>query len=527
MTTGSWNRDSFTYINGVDGAWSGQKWDRSWSGADQGSPPLYSPPGEHVTMFTGFGARNANEIFSALEREKRETEAASAVFAKSGKREAYLARVAQAERARERRLKESYERALLRFAQWEARKAQNKIDKEWRKVHGVPFPKALLTAPPPSGYILTVPVITKVPARLNPRPPKRARNDEHAYSVTETRLQDDLGFVDQCLGDGPRPYAVMNGYCVPNWTTGGMLTANDQIALVGKLREKLQGSDFNMSVFLGESHQALRLIGDTAIRVAKTLWHIKRGQYADATRSLLEGTSRAPLRARAPPSWGRVAADAQTMSARILELQYGFKPLLSDVYAASAFVAHQLNYPATKTYRVSVKKSRIIQRYSFWSEYCNQGMQSLHPVTASAATSHRRGIIAKVSEGDLPSLPYALGLADPEVVLWELVPFSFVWDWFQPIGPYLQARADASRLTGVFVTSDKMLSRAFPPSGLPWSPPRGFYGYSKAVFSREISTTLRVPMPELKSLKQAGSFQHCLNGLALLTSFATGHSRVK
>jgi hypothetical protein len=36
-------------------------------------------------------------------------------------------------------------------------------------------------------------------------------------------------------------------------------------------------------------------------------------------------------------------------------------------------------------------------------------------------------------------LPARLGLLNPAEVIWELVPFSFVADWFLPIGDYLSA----------------------------------------------------------------------------------------
>jgi len=145
----------------------------------------------------------------------------------------------------------------------------------------------------------------------------------------------------------------------------------------------------------------------------------------------------------------------------------------------------------------------------------------------------KRTVIARMKEHQLPTLPQALGLMDPEIVVWEKIPFSFVWDWFQPIGPYLEARAFAQRLTGTFVTSEKKTGIAFP---VQLKGTKEFYsgpsypdymGNRDVIFSRTISTTLKVPKPEFKGLASASSFQHCLNGLALLTSFATGYSKVR
>jgi hypothetical protein len=124
----------------------------------------------------------------------------------------------------------------------------------------------------------------------------------------------------------------------------------------------------------------------------------------------------------------------------------------------------------------------------------------------------KRGIVAYITENGNSSIAATLGLLDPELVAWELVPFSFVADWFIPIGQWMEARAKASRLTGTFVTSDKAtcLIDQLTIAGVSCS------GYGAQIsFNRSISSTLDVPMPTFKPLTKVASWQHCANALAL------------
>lgn len=528
MTTGSWNRDNFAYLSGTSGPWVGVKWSRSWSGIDRGQKVPYNRATDVVIERVGFGAKHAQEIWHAIAEAQRESEILSDKLSKDGRKEAYLNRKAQAESLKIARLKAAYERNLARLAGKEGRSQQHAAEKAWRKLHHIPFPKGLLRAPPPKDFIPRVHSVLPKPAKVNPRPPKRAlRGDEHPYNMTETRLEDiAVTYRVSTHPFSPTPFktvALMNSFAQASWAPQTLLTANDQIALVNKLREKLRGSDFNMSVFLAEGHRTLRLIGDTAIRFAKFYFHVKHGDFAGASRSLFEGTSRAPLKARPEYGWGSITNDAGVLGSRILEFQYGVKPLLQDVYSGAQFIAHQLNSPAIKRYRVRVRREVTTKGGGSWSiEDQFAPYSHLGYYTNASTKSHGRSLIALVSEGSLPTLPEALGLLDPEIVAWELVPFSFIADWFVPIGPYLDARSAASRLTGKFITSDKMMGRNYPPQSSYWSTPPSFNGYSGVSLSRAVSTSLAVPMPTVKPLSKAASFQHCLNGLALLATAGAG-----
>lgn len=278
----------------------------------------------------------------------------------------------------------------------------------------------------------------------------------------------------------------------PTWT------ADAQVKLIGKLRDQLQGNDFNMSVFLGESHQTLRLIGDTAIKLAKAGRHFRKGNVALALNTLTNGVN----------AKKRLVSPDRNVGRSWLELQYGWLPLLGDMRAGAEQLSHALNVPFRKRYRVRHSLEASASEYD----------KNVAFTLSGAHSSVSRQIVAYISEPT--SIPGTLGLLDPELVAWELVPFSFVVDWFIPVGNYLEARAFARRLTGTFVTTEMTRSRygsqVFRPvNNTIWRGSSGYYRSYGSV-SRTVSTSLAVPLPRVKSLSEALSWRHCVSGVALL-----------
>jgi hypothetical protein len=302
--------------------------------------------------------------------------------------------------------------------------------------------------------------------------------------------------------------SLMGYFGAPTWAAANLLDANDQLKLLGKLREKMSGSDFNMSVFLGEGHQTLKMIGDTAIKIAKSLRHLRKGDLAGSARSLLEGTSRAPIKPYSQMKPFRPTAER--MSSHWLELQYGWLPLLKDVEAGAEALAYQLSAPAQQTFRMSVSRESNLLKTT-------AGFKA--PVIGTSRRVHRRSLKVIVSEK--PSFMATLGLTNPELVAWELLPFSFVADWFIPIGSYLEARAITSCIVAKYVTSDKRTGTRWTPISSAFTHPVRAT-FRQVAFDRSISAAPKLPLPSFKPLSQVASWQHCANAIALVTQFATG-----
>lgn len=560
MTTKYVAFDTYTVL--PNGGWSGEKggYD-SQSGTNRGEPPPIHDVVEVQTKGFGLGAKAAREIYTAVEQHARESNA----IVRDNNRNAYTAR-------KEARLKEADARRDARFAAFVRKHGREieKIDRRnaiqaeiaARKAKGIKAgfrPKRTWTEE------LGVPTVTlhhrfPDPAKELPKKP-RELDEPHPYTRTVRRMPDSATSHQSywwCPSHGGGPNAAQTYgdtwmFGSANWSGSDLLGPNAKIQLVEKLREKLNGSDFNLGIFLGEGHQSLRLIGDTAIKLAKGLHHVKRGDFWGASRALFENTSRTPLLRRTkgddPLSlaelnrltrdelrrgslgpgkhWGSVSNDANVLSARMLELQYGWRPLVSDLYGGAQALAWAIHAPFLLKERVRKRKSRTFfdkeqsghPGQMVWYNTAQNGapdpwgnptceMVTKYHATYAAKHTHKMQLIAYLREE--PHALARLGLADPWTVLWELFPWSFVADWALPIGSYLQSRGFARQLVGTFVESDLRTGK----SGT----------WSQAAFVRTVSTSLDVPSPSVKPMTKVASWQHCVNGLALLTQFATGYS---
>lgn len=320
----------------------------------------------------------------------------------------------------------------------------------------------------------------------------------HPYSMSRNEWNNPLIFVKQTgIANAP----IYQGGFREIWSepTGSGWSSNDDLALLGRLREAVAGSSFNAGVFLGEMTESLDMIRDSALKIGASIRAARKGNFKKAFQ-LVTGSvpPRRDVRSRSHTK--------DVVANNWLELQYGWLPLMSDAADAAAFLATALNGPLTFKARASYKRS---------SPLTNMG-----PVLYGGQKCYARGqYIAYLREKNYPELS---GLVSPSSIVWELVPYSFVIDWFAPIGAYLDARSLIGSLTGTFVNYTKYVLEV---SGASIKP--GYWTYaggdlssvqlSRVQFSRAVSTSLSVPTPELKSLKSVASWRHCANALALLS----------
>lgn len=335
--------------------------------------------------------------------------------------------------------------------------------------------------------------------RLRNKPPKRARIEEHPYTMSYSKINYQIW--DQ--RNNPYQSFTPNRYGWDQYMISPLNSwnSNDDIKLLGKLREKVAGSSFNAGVALGESREALHMITNAAVRIYWSYRAAKHGDFRSARRYLIDGTDRSR----------KTFLGNREASNNWLELQYGWLPLLNDAKEGAEFLAHQHMYPLQQVIRTSYRKQLTVQML-------NKGTA---PLASEGYT--QKSIKAILKEKDVISLS---GLTDPLSVAWELMPYSFVIDWFIPIGNYLAARGLSNSLTGTFVTSTKTVLHV---KGLVGGQPSA-YGPSTAnspcekveektvTFSRVVSTSLSVPKPEVKPLGEVLSWKRAANAVALLVT---------
>jgi hypothetical protein len=368
---------------------------------------------------------------------------------------------------------------------------------------------------------------------------KLARKDEpHPYTMNLTMVRETIGrrtihsnllcppwpppFTNINYGSLTETYGTYQRYGGASWI--GTWTSNDDIALLGRLREKIVGTSFDATVFLGEGREALDMIFNAATRIRKSLTQLKRGNVIAAGRELgilpdntgrirsihFQTTGKGPkyLPLRVPPP-GKTGTISETAAKVWLEWSYGWLPLVNDCGNAAEYLAARLQAPLYKEYRVSLK---VPLRAQFSQDY----------VTTVQKGYIRTSILARLTEIDQVKL---LGFTDPAAVIWELTPWSFVADWFIPIGNYLQARGLAQSISGTFVTTK--VTRKYERANdirdtrdvqgyLSNSFENNFYSRLQILMERTVSSSLNVPKPSFRNLSDVPSWKRAANAVSLL-----------
>lgn len=185
-----------------------------------------------------------------------------------------------------------------------------------------------------------------------------------------------------------------------------------------RLLNKIRGIDINLGVALGETPQTAEFIAAAMGKVAKSYVQLRRG---DVSASL------ATLTGRRNRNWKDIpGAAANTW----LAYCYGLRPLLNDVYGAcDAIQKRHRDFGEVK----SVKAGRKVN-INCQVEHSDGLRRGLIRVNANVSV---RGQVRFVVKNPLLKTLDSCGLVNPLSIAWELVPFSFVVDWFFPVGDFI------------------------------------------------------------------------------------------
>jgi hypothetical protein len=275
-------------------------------------------------------------------------------------------------------------------------------------------------------------------------------------------------------------------------------TTNDDLALIGKLRQAIIGSDFNPAITLAEGRKSLQTIARAANAIAGTIYHARRGNFNAASKSL-RGYERPHGGAGGGGNSGNIAKNH-------LEIKYGIKPILNDAYNSAITLAHLSSAPVEQVVTVTHRRNGSIVP------------DAVAKYSGYAFTAAKLKCI--LTEVDVIKM---IGLTDPATVAWELVPYSFVADWFIPIGTFLEARGTANSVKGTFVSTKVVKTfanglTAQAGSGMVMLENNSLYRRRTVSVVRYVSSTIPVPLPSVKPMKDWLSWDHALTAVALVTS---------
>lgn len=207
--------------------------------------------------------------------------------------------------------------------------------------------------------------------------------------------------------DAPNTTAAYN--CGSIWTNGAASNA-----AISNLQSKLQKAQLGNA--LGEYKTSAKMIGSRARQIHQAYRDVRRGRLGDAASTL--GITM-PKRSRAKSAAGVW-----------LEYHYGWRPLLDDVYGATE-VFREPRQPKLIRFSGRSSKSTKDSSRGVWTSSPFYNIRTIESNFRSQAEAvcHLRDITAL----------QRLQLDNPLSVAWELVPFSFIADWFLPIGTYINS----------------------------------------------------------------------------------------
>lgn len=200
----------------------------------------------------------------------------------------------------------------------------------------------------------------------------------------------------------------------PKWDIiNNELSSTLESKAVTNMLLKLKQQDVDLGVMFAERNQTAKLVYETATRLRKAYVAVRRKRWKEARRQLGIGKLSGPR--------------SEWMSYR-----YGITPLLMDVHGSAMALARRAGGTAHET-----QASVSVTGYSkdeFKDVIVDDYWNKLSVVT----TREVRAKCYYVPSNNALIAMSSLGLTNPLMIAWELVPLSFVADWFLPIGDFLQ-----------------------------------------------------------------------------------------
>lgn len=349
---------------------------------------------------------------------------------------------------------------------------------------------------------------------------KRLPTQPYSYSrVTDTKLvgthQVSIVMASSKQSQTTTTWGTIDGYFFVNPSEGlspisSAREAQLDASAINDLLLEAKGMKVNLAQAYAERQQTVNLLGDAAIRIAEALKQCRKGNVVKAGIALGVKFSRKTRRV------ARNHLAAEDVGSAWLAMQYGWKPLLSDVYGSAETLAQsktiQLKSRISRTKKLHATTLLPLVKGSFSG---NQHVVEDLTIKYTCRFSSYGSVLPTLTQ---------VGLTNPLLIAWELMPWSFVIDWFIPIGSYISSLDATLGLN--FIDGGRTVVRDRKTTDVWTSCKHTDYWPGTTTFSgtRKIDrlTITRAklngwPSPKLPAFKNPLSFAHLSNALALLS----------
>lgn len=229
----------------------------------------------------------------------------------------------------------------------------------------------------------------------------------------------DTGFFQSGVGGSEDPLGVINpsgGSLLPIAIYNRAVIANLRNRAEVEAKLKLSNSGLDLAESLAGLDKTVLMVADAAARLIYAWRSVRNGKYRLAAKHL--GIARKNLSFKnASEAW--------------LAFQYGWRPLIMDIYNGTKYAISLMNEKSDLV-RVTRRVSETLwapkpDAGPYWGGYtCDSKAEAYVEVK----------LWAKVANSYLAYLS-SLQLVNPAYLAWVTLPFSFVVDWLLPVGDFL------------------------------------------------------------------------------------------
>lgn len=208
-----------------------------------------------------------------------------------------------------------------------------------------------------------------------------------------------------------------------------------------KLSKKLQSKDIDLGVALGEARETAAFVQSAMISCFQAARRARKGDLSGVLKELgLSSTTNAQRQ--------RLRDVADATARAWLGYSYAVRPLLADVFGAVKALEKRHERPTLVTVRAQSTEEVDIELATANGvvKYPDFGRDVF--LTLRGAYGARAKITFEVDNPILYTLS-TLGLTNPLTVAYELIPFSFVLDWFIPVGDFIGSLVPPQGVTKV------------------------------------------------------------------------------
>ncbi|UUW21320.1 MAG: maturation protein [Sanya fiers-like virus 23] len=303
------------------------------------------------------------------------------------------------------------------------------------------------------------------------------------YNLSLNYQIDRRQIIRAVYGSGGVQYASVSQNC---YTWNSSIDAGAYNKAYQRFRDDVYTSA-SLAVSLAERKQSMDMIYKRSVQLLTFTRQLRRLDFRKAAKTL--GLSK-------PPAGLSRRKTAKAFANNFLEYHFGWSPLVKDIYDCVSVLESRIP-PHRATGRATVEQS--VPEFLSGNRYDKNHYLARCQLRADVRV-------------DNPNLALAtqLGVTNPAIVAWELVPFSFVVDWFMNVGDFLQSFTDFAgfqimnpcKTTKNVVTSSQRYNQVYPYVGMTVLAQSVFFLRMNGTFA---GPTLRVRDPWVLSPTRAAT----------------------